>query len=89
MNTIPPQRSLGGWLAISFGLILSTGIAAQSWVKVRLHRDHAIDVTGSARRRIVSDLIEWRVHALGCLRGQSTDYFSGGRRIEKRSLVWQ
>jgi hypothetical protein len=27
---------------------------------VRLHRDRTIDVTGSAKRRIVSDLIEWR-----------------------------
>lgn len=58
MNTT--RASLSGWVAISIGLIISTAIAAQSWVRVRLHRDRAIDVTGSARRRIVSDLIEWQ-----------------------------
>ncbi len=54
------RAPLSGWIAISIGLIVSTAIAAQSWVRVRLHRDRAIDVTGSARRRIVSDLIEWQ-----------------------------
>ena len=54
------RASIGGWLAISVGIIVSTAIAAQSWVKVRLHRERAIDVTGSAKRRIVSDLIEWQ-----------------------------
>lgn len=49
-----------GWLVLSIGLVLSTGIAAQSWVKVRLHQDRTIDVTGSAKRRIVSDLIQWQ-----------------------------
>ena len=53
------QSSFGGWLAISIGIIISTAIAAQSWVGVRLHRARSLDVTGSAKRRIVSDLIEW------------------------------
>ena len=59
-NNLNQRTSLGGWLAISLGIIICTGIAAQSWVRVRLHRDRAIEVTGSAKRRIVSDLIEWQ-----------------------------
>mgnify|MGYP000181522489 CR=1 FL=1 len=55
------ERSIwNGWLVLSIGLVLSTAIAAQSWVKVRLHQDRTIEVTGSAKRRIVSDLIEWQ-----------------------------
>ncbi|MBL9008926.1 MAG: SIMPL domain-containing protein [Myxococcales bacterium] len=49
-----------GWLAMALAAVVSTGIAARSWVTVRLHRDRHIEVTGSAKRRIVSDLIEWR-----------------------------
>lgn len=51
---------MAGWLAMAFAGVLSTYIAARSWVSVRLHRDRHIEVTGSAKRRIVSDLIEWR-----------------------------
>ena len=52
--------SMAGWLAVALATVVSTGIAARSWVSVRLHRDRHIEVTGSAKRRIVSDLIEWR-----------------------------
>ncbi len=52
--------SINGLIAIAIGIIVCTAIAAQSWVRVRLHRDRAIEVTGSAKRRIVSDLIEWQ-----------------------------
>ena len=53
------ERNLwSGWLALAIGMVLSTGIAAQSWVRVRLHRDRTIEITGSAKRRIVSDLIQ-------------------------------
>ena len=60
--TPPAKTAWSGWLAIATGLILSTAIAAQSWVRVRLHRDRHIDVTGSAKRRIVSDLIQWQAN---------------------------
>ena len=60
MNVVPTRSFHSGWIAVSLGVIFSTAIAAQSWVKVRLHRDHSIEVTGSAKRRIVSDLIEWK-----------------------------
>src|SRR5262249_34931012 len=49
-----------GLLIVSLGVVVSTAIAARSWVSVRLHRDSWIDATGSAKRRIVSDLIEWQ-----------------------------
>ncbi len=55
-----PERPWNGWLIASLGFVISTGIVARTWMSVRLHKDHAIDVTGSAKRRIVSDLIEWK-----------------------------
>lgn len=60
-----PQRPASssftlGLLAVAVATIASTAIAAQSWMRVRLHRDRHIEVTGSAKRRIVSDLIEWQ-----------------------------
>lgn len=48
-----------GWLAMALALVGATYIAAHSWVKVRTRTVLTIDVTGSAKRRIVSDLIEW------------------------------
>ena len=55
------ERNLwNGWLALAIGMVLSTAIAAQSWVRVRLHRDRTIEITGSVKRRIVSDLIQWQ-----------------------------
>ncbi len=54
------RNLLNGWLIAAIGLVLSTAIAARSWVEVRMHRDRTIEVTGSAKRRIVADLIEWQ-----------------------------
>ena len=54
------RASLPHWMILSLGLVASTAIAAHAWVGVRMHRDRAIDVTGSAKRRITSDLIEWQ-----------------------------
>lgn len=59
-RSAPAASSTAGWLAVALAGVVSTGIAAKSWVAVRLHRDRHIEVTGSAKRRIVSDLIEWR-----------------------------
>jgi len=55
-----PERL--GWVLVSLALVVATGIAARTWMAVRLHKDHTIDVTGSAKRRIVSDLIEWKAN---------------------------
>lgn len=54
------RASLPHWMILSVGLVASTAIAARSWVGVRMHRDRTIEVTGSAKRRITSDLIEWQ-----------------------------
>ncbi|WNG19119.1 SIMPL domain-containing protein [Cystobacter fuscus] len=44
---------------ISVGLIICTLIASVTWAWVRLHRSTTIDVRGSAKRRISSDLVQW------------------------------
>jgi len=49
-----------GAFAISLGIVLSTWIAAGTWKEVRKRPDkNNIRITGSARKRIVSDLIQW------------------------------
>lgn len=49
-----------GMAAIAAGVVVSTWIAASSWRAIRMKPEvRTIDVTGSAKRRITSDLIEW------------------------------
>lgn len=48
-----------GVVALAAGLVWATGIAAGTWRAVRAPEKHNIKVTGSAKKRIVSDLIEW------------------------------
>ena len=43
----------------SIAFVISTIIAASSWVVVKLSRPTTIDVRGSARKRINSDLAQW------------------------------
>lgn len=50
------RRSL---LPLAAAIVLSTTVAAVAWVSVKTASSATIDVTGSAKRRIVSDLIEW------------------------------
>jgi hypothetical protein len=51
---------LGAAIALALGMVLSTFIAAGSWKEVRKRPDkNNIRITGSARKRIVSDLIQW------------------------------
>jgi hypothetical protein len=47
-----------GRLLISAAVVTSTTIASMAWLEAKTPRD-MIQVTGSATRRIVSDLIEW------------------------------
>jgi hypothetical protein len=52
-------RPLGA-LAIATALVVSTFIAASTWERVRVRPERrSIEITGSAKKRIVSDLIEW------------------------------
>jgi uncharacterized protein len=48
-----------GVVALAIGMVWSISIAAGTWRAVRAPEKHNIKVTGSAKKRIVSDLIEW------------------------------
>jgi hypothetical protein len=55
----PYLRPIGA-VALAVGLVWSTSIAAGNWRDVRKPPEkHTIRVTGSAKKRIVSDLIQW------------------------------
>ena len=66
MSEASPSKSCktklcrSGAIAISIGIVLSTFIAARTWRDVRKPDDkETIRITGSARERIISDLIVW------------------------------
>lgn len=68
-------------VAISIGLAGSTFIAAHSWKEVRKKPEkNNIRITGSARKRIVSDLIQWNasVEAQGADRTAAYVTLKGG-----------
>ncbi|MEO7933862.1 MAG: SIMPL domain-containing protein [Chthoniobacterales bacterium] len=55
-----------GSLAIAIALVLCTAIASQRWFQVRYRPEkHNIRITGSAKKRIVSDLIQWQATVEG------------------------
>src|SRR3954468_19884440 len=50
-----------GFVAIAIAVVWSTAIAAGTWKTVRVRPEQrTIKVTGSAKKRITSDLIQWR-----------------------------
>ena len=56
----PRDRSALGWAAIAVGMIAATYIGSSSWERVRTKPpERSIAVTGSAKRRITSDLAQW------------------------------
>ncbi|MEP6670572.1 MAG: SIMPL domain-containing protein [Chthoniobacter sp.] len=58
-SRVPYLRPIGA-VALAIGMVWSTSIAAGNWREVRANREkHTIRVTGSAKKRIVSDLIQW------------------------------
>ncbi|MEZ4403178.1 MAG: SIMPL domain-containing protein [Kofleriaceae bacterium] len=67
MSVIEKPRWLGGKRILALAVValaaappLSTYIAARSWERVKVRPvERTIRVTGSAKQRIVSDLIEW------------------------------
>jgi hypothetical protein len=67
MTAIGKPRWLGGKALVAIGLVslstappVSTYIATRSWERVKARPvERTIRVTGSAKRRITSDLIEW------------------------------
>lgn len=48
-----------GIVAVAIAIVWATSISANTWRAVRSPEKHSIRVTGSAKKRIVSDLIEW------------------------------
>jgi uncharacterized protein len=49
-----------GWIAVSAAAVIATFVATSTWERVRTRPpDRSLRVTGSAKKRIVSDLIEW------------------------------
>ena len=63
-STPPTSRGIDlrpiGAVAIAIAMVWSTAIAAGTWRDVRARPEkHTIRITGSARKRIVSDLIQW------------------------------
>lgn len=49
-----------GSIAVAMAVVIATFIAASTWERVRVRPEvRTIEITGSAKRRIVSDLIEW------------------------------
>jgi hypothetical protein len=55
----PLHRPLD-WVVLPVAMLAATWVAASTWERVKTKpKENAIQVTGSATRRIVSDLIEW------------------------------
>jgi hypothetical protein len=60
IEIVEKNGRLVGTVAIAIAVVVATSIAARSWERVRTKpKERDIKVTGSAKRRIVSDLIEW------------------------------
>ncbi len=67
MSAVEKPSWIGGRELLAFAIValaaappLSTYIATQSWERVKVRPvERSIKVTGSAKKRIVSDLIEW------------------------------
>lgn len=87
--TVAPQESSQsgrdarafGWLAVLWplALVVATYVAARSWERVKTRPpDRTIEVTGSAKKRIVSDLIEWT----GSIQSENPDRTTAYRALK-------
>lgn len=47
------------WVPIAVAMVASSVIGARAWERVKTRTVRSVEVTGSAKRRIVSDLVEW------------------------------
>jgi len=75
----PVSRSLDlrfiGAVALAIGMVWSTAIAARTWHDVRFRPEkHNIRITGSAKKRIVADLIEWQAVIEARAEDRATSY---------------
>ena len=58
----PPGQDLRpiGVICVAIAMVAATFIASSTWERVRVRPEsRSIEITGSAKKRIVSDLIEW------------------------------
>ena len=70
-----------GTVAIAVAVVAATTIAAHSWERVRTKpRERDMKVTGSAKRRILSDLIEWSA----TVSAQNTDRTAAYRSLHEQ-----
>jgi uncharacterized protein len=51
-----------GMVAIALAVLASAVVTSRAWERVKTRDVHTLDVTGSAKRRITSDLIVWTAH---------------------------
>jgi uncharacterized protein len=63
---------------LAIAMVVSSLVGAIAWVSVKTQRPAMIDVTGSAKRRIVSDLIEWQA----TLTAETTDRVQAYRTLQ-------
>lgn len=67
-----------GLVALSAALVVSSGFAVHTWEGVRNRRERTVQVTGSAKKRIHSDLATWHV----TLRVRSTDATAAYKKLQ-------
>lgn len=73
-----------GMAAIALGVVASTWIAASTWKAVRTKPEvRTIEVTGSAKKRITSDLIEWSATIEATAKDRTEAYKSLHDQVEK------
>ncbi len=78
--SLPPLAAL----ALALGMAVSTYIAANAWRDVRKQPDkNNIRITGSAKKRILSDLIEWSATVEGKGSDRTAAYISLKSGTEK------
>ncbi|MCU0661071.1 MAG: SIMPL domain-containing protein [Myxococcota bacterium] len=79
--TFNGERISLGLIAIGAAAIISTYLAASAWERVKtMPPDRTITVTGSAKKRIVSDQIEWTAN----LQAQNVDRTSAYRELHQQ-----
>ncbi len=77
------ELRLFGVLAVALAMVGSTWIAAGSWKDVKTRTVRTIEVTGSAKRRLTSDLIEWEANLQTEGPDRTTAYRSLREQVEK------
>lgn len=73
------------YLPIAVALVVCTVIASAAWSTVRLSRPTTIDVRGSAKKRIVSDLVEWSA-SVSASRGTRVEAYAALKKDVETAL---